>query len=221
MFRIMKPRVGISACLLGERLRYDGDHRRQAFVSSLGEHFQWVPVCPEFEAGFGVPREKMRLEESSTRSAAEGGSGLRLVTISSRQDVTGRLRSWMLPALERLEAAGLSGFILQSGSPSCGTTGVKVFDSRPGDSPDSDSTARWRPEGVGLFAQALRERFPHLPLAEETLLADPRRQELFVHRVRAYAGGRIAQCGASNEERRMKSAEYGASSEERRMRSAE
>jgi uncharacterized protein YbbK (DUF523 family) len=166
-----RARVGISACLLGQRVRYDGGHKRsRPITGTLGRIFEWVPVCPEVELGLGVPRETLRLE---TR-----GRSQRLAFTDSRVDITSRMNAWSRDRLAQLERLDLCGYILKSGSPSCGLRGVKLFGiSRPG------PPAR---RGVGLFARALMKRFPRLPIEEETRLLDKAAIDRFVARVLAY-----------------------------------
>ena len=162
-------RVGISACLLGQTVRYDGGHKRDPFlVDTFGRFVQWVPVCPEVEAGFGTPREAMRLVRAP--------AGVRLVTVKSRVDVTAPLAAAVAARIRTLPEEELSGYILKKGSPSCGLMRVKVYDA--GGMPS--------PGGRGLFATALTEAFPYLPVEEEGRLSDPRLRENFVERVFGY-----------------------------------
>lgn len=162
-------RIGISACLLGEEVRYDGGHKRDAFLTeTLGRFVEWVPVCPEVEAGFGTPREPMHLVRHRT--------GIRLLTITSGADVTKRLDDYAKDRVEELASEDLSGYVLKKDSPSCGMERVKVYDSR-------NVPAR---TGRGLFAARLLERFPALPVEEEGRLSDAALRENFVERVFAY-----------------------------------
>jgi uncharacterized protein YbgA (DUF1722 family)/uncharacterized protein YbbK (DUF523 family) len=163
-------RIGISSCLLGQAVRYDAGHKRDAFlVDTFGKFVEWVPVCPEVEAGFGTPREAMRLVGAS--------DGIRLLTIKSKQDVTAQLETAIARRMRTLPSEQLSGYILKRNSPSCGLQRVKVYNrAGTGSSP-----------GQGLFATALTERFPHLPVEEEGRLSDPRLRENFVERVFAYS----------------------------------
>lgn len=162
-------RVGISACLLGEEVRYDGGHKRDTFLTEiLGRFVEWVPVCPEVEAGFGTPREAMHLVRRD--------NGIRLITVTSQRDVTTALRNASSRRIRDLEHEHLSGYVLKKNSPSCGLMRVKLRDS--GGMPSSS--------GRGLFAAALAEHFPHLPLEEEGRLSDPRIRENFIERVFGY-----------------------------------
>ena len=166
-------RVGISACLLGREVRYDGGHKRdRSILATLGRRFELVPVCPEMELGLGVPREPLRLEG--------GRDAPRLVFLHSRGDVTRRMNSWARRRLWDLDTTDLRGFVLKSRSPSCGLERVPLH--RPG--------RRGAPAllGRGLFASALRERFPAMPVVEELQLHDRAGRQDFVRRVLAFKG---------------------------------
>jgi uncharacterized protein YbbK (DUF523 family)/uncharacterized protein YbgA (DUF1722 family) len=163
-------RVGISSCLLGERVRYDGGHKRDAFLTEqLGRHVEFVALCPEVEIGLGVPRPTLRLERR--------GDDVRMVVADSGEDLTGRMRAWAEGAAERIAAAELDGYVLKKSSPSCGMERVKLYD-------ENGSPAA---AGRGLFAAALIERLPLLPVEEEGRLRDARLREHFVARLFAHA----------------------------------
>jgi uncharacterized protein YbbK (DUF523 family) len=168
----MRPiRVGVSACLLGERVRFDGDHRLDRFVAQrLGHRLAWVSVCPETEAGFGVPRETLRLVGDLFTP--------RMLGTETGRDRTPEMLAWSRRTAESLEPLGLCGFVLKRGSPSCGPTGVKVYAT-------TDRGEEARAAGTGLFARVLSERYPELPLADEEMLADRRIAAGFLCRVRA------------------------------------
>lgn len=167
-----RPRVGVSSCLLGQKVRYDGGHKRDDFVVDLlGRFVTYVPVCPEAELGLGTPREPIRLERS------EGG--LRLLGVRSREDHTEAMTRFADARLDALERENLAGYILKKDSPSCGLERVKVF-GRAG-MPSK--------EGRGLFAVRLTARFPLLAVEEEGRLHDPVLRRSFV--VRLYAGRRL------------------------------
>jgi uncharacterized protein YbgA (DUF1722 family)/uncharacterized protein YbbK (DUF523 family) len=162
-------RVGISACLLGQQVRFDGGHKRDAFLTdTFGRFVDWVPVCPEVECGLGMPRESMRL--------LRDGKNVRLITVKTGIDLTDRMTRFSRPRLSALADEHLSGYVLKKDSPSCGLERVKVYD-RHG------SPVR---SGRGLFAAALVEMYPHLPVEEEGRLSDPRIRDNFVERVFAY-----------------------------------
>lgn len=167
-----RPRVGISSCLLGEPVRYDAGHKLDApLVEALGAYFDWVAVCPEVEAGFGTPRETMRLVIADVRPKR-----VALVQNQSGLDVTARLVDYAHKKVEKLADAGLSGFILKKDSPSCGVDGVKLY------TPDG----AFERAGRGLFAEALIARLPDLPVEEEGTLGDAAARQRFIERVRAY-----------------------------------
>ena len=166
-----RPRVGISSCLLGETVRWDAGHKRdQYLVEIFGNHVEWVPVCPEVEAGFGTPRETMNL-------VRRAGGPLTLMTTRSSIDVTAKLLRAVSRRVEQLAAADLSGYVLKKDSPSCGMERVRVYGA-VGAPPQRN--------GRGLFAAALIERLPNLPVEEEGRLADARLRENFIERVFAY-----------------------------------
>jgi uncharacterized protein YbgA (DUF1722 family)/uncharacterized protein YbbK (DUF523 family) len=168
-------RIGISSCLLGAKVRFDGGHKRDGFLTdTIGPFVEWVPVCPEVEAGFGTPRETMRLERVS--AAEKATHAVRLLTTKTKIDLTDQLVSYSARRVVALESEGLSGYVLKKDSPSCGMERVKVYDGH-------GSPAR---TGRGIFAEHLRARFPSLPVEEEGRLSDPRLRENFVERIFAY-----------------------------------
>ncbi len=167
--RLRPIRIGISACLLGEPVRFDGGHKRDVFLTeTFGRFVEWVPVCPEVECGFGTPREAMRLVRIE--------QGMRLLTVKTGIDLTEQMERFSRSRVSALVRDDLSGYVLKRDSPSCGLERVKVYDGH-------GSPVRG---GRGLFAAALVEAFPHLPVEEEGRLADPRLRDNFVERVFAY-----------------------------------
>lgn len=165
-----KPRVGVSACLLGQAVRWDGGHRRDAWcVEVLGPLVEWVPVCPEVEVGMPVPRPPIQL--------AGRASAPRLLEVGGGEDWTARMRALAEARVAALEALDLSGFVLKEGSPSCGLARVPVHGPRGG----APSLA-----GVGAFSRVLLERLPLLPVEEAARLRDRRVREAFVERIFAY-----------------------------------
>jgi uncharacterized protein YbbK (DUF523 family) len=161
-----KIRIGISACLLGQNVRYDGGHRHDLYITdTLGRRFEWVPVCPEVEYGLPVPREAMRVFGDSENP--------RLVTIRTRIDHTDGMLAWTDRRLEALAAEDLCGFIFKSRSPSCGMAAVKVY----------TETGMAVKEGAGIFAGAFMKRFPRLPVEEDDRLNDPLLREDFIERI--------------------------------------
>lgn len=166
-----RPRIGVSACLLGEPLRYDGGHLRNDFLAqTLAPHIEWTPVCPESEAGMGTPRESVRLVDT-------GDGALRLRGVRSDTDHTEAMRSWAARRIEELAGLELHGYVFTKNSPSCGLFRVKVYPSGGG------PAAR---NGRGLFAEALTQRFPLLPVEEQGRLHDPRLRDNFIERVFVY-----------------------------------
>ena len=162
-------RIGVSSCLLGERVRYDGGHKRDHFLTEvMGPHVEWVPVCPEFELGLGAPREAIQLERKN--------GGIHLVSIETHVDHTRAMRRWAKQRLGQLRSENLSGYILKSRSPSCGMERVPVHE-------DNGARAGREP---GFYAKALIERFANLPVEEEGRLANPKLRENFIERVFAY-----------------------------------
>lgn len=169
-------RIGISRCLLGDEVRWDGGHKRDGFlVGTFGRYVEWVPVCPEVESGLPVPRETLRLVRSPYGGVPVNGIPVRLI-FPSGGDWTDEMAGWAATRVRHLEAERLDGYILKKDSPSCGMTRVKIY----GDTGPSERTGR------GLFAEALLARMPDLPVEEEGRLNDPRLRENFVERVFAY-----------------------------------
>lgn len=164
-------RIGISACLLGQEVRYDGGHKHDRFLTdTMGEYFEWVPVCPEVEVGLGIPRPTLRLERH--------GDEIRMVMPKTSQDHTDAMRKYAKQRVRALANEDLSGYVLKSRSPSCGMERVKVY--------PQEGTGGGAKTGVGLFAEALMDRFPILPVEEEGRLNDPRIRENWITRVFAY-----------------------------------
>jgi uncharacterized protein YbgA (DUF1722 family)/uncharacterized protein YbbK (DUF523 family) len=162
-------RMGISACLLGQEVRFDGGHKKDAFLTGvLALHVAWVPVCPEVEVGMGTPRETLRLVRENGR--------IRMVTTRSGVDHTDAMHAWARSRVEALATEDLDGYVLKKDSPSCGMERVKIYGS---DGPGVR-------DGRGLFAEALIARLPLLPVEEEGRLCDPRLRENFIERVFAH-----------------------------------
>jgi uncharacterized protein YbgA (DUF1722 family)/uncharacterized protein YbbK (DUF523 family) len=160
---LTKIRLGISSCLLGEKVRYDGGQKLDHFITeTLGKFVEFVPVCPEVECGLGIPREAMHLSSSP--------EGPRLVTIRTQVDHTERMRAWAQKRVVELEQEDLCGFIFKSDSPSSGMERVKIYSGKG----MADKT------GVGLFAQEFMQHFPLLPVEEEGRLHDPGLRENFL-----------------------------------------
>jgi len=161
-----KIRLGISTCLLGENVRYDGGHKLDRFLTdTLGQYVEYVPVCPEVECGLPVPRESMHLEGDHESP--------RLVTLRTKQDMTERMVSWAKTRVAELEKEGLYGFIFKSDSPSSGMERVRVYNEK----------GMPVKKGVGMFARIFMEHFPLLPVEDEGRLHDPKLRENFVERI--------------------------------------
>jgi len=170
---ILKPRppvrVGISRCLLGDAVRYDGGHKRNSFlVDLLGTVVDWVPVCPEVEAGMTTPREAICLVGDARKP--------HLVTVKNGQDLTTIMSSFSTRRVAELEANDLSGYVFKKDSPSCGMERVRVLSHQ-------GMPAR---NGIGIFAQAFMEQFPLIPVEEEGRLCDPVLRDNFIERVFSY-----------------------------------
>ena len=161
-----KMRIGLSTCLLGENVRFDGGHKRDRFVTdTLGHFLEFVPVCPEMECGLGVPRESMRLEGNPESP--------RLVTSRTKIDHTERMITWARKRVKELEKEDLCGFIFKSRSPSSGMERVRVYNEKG--IPEK--------KGVGMFARVFMEHFPLLPVEEDGRLHDIRLRENFIERI--------------------------------------
>jgi uncharacterized protein YbbK (DUF523 family) len=174
-----RPRVGISRCLLGDEVRYDGGHKLEAsLVDLLGSQVEWVEVCPEVEVGMGVPREPIQLVTGGAGVSA-GLQGVRLVGVQSGEDWTDRMQAWSSERVRQLAAMNLSGFVLKARSPSCGPRDVPIH-------PGSDSPGSSMTSGQGLFAQVLTQAFPDLPIDDEEKLRNPSVRQAFLYRVFAF-----------------------------------
>ena len=163
---IERVKLGISACLLGQNVRYDGGHKLDRFLrDTLGQYVEYVSVCPEVECGLPVPRESMRLEGNPDSP--------RLVTIHTKQDLTEQMVRWAQKRVLELEKENLCGFIFKSDSPSSGMGGVKVYGEK----------GMPVKKGVGIFAKIFMRHFPLLPVEEEGRLHDPKIRENFIERI--------------------------------------
>lgn len=164
-----RPRIGISACLLGDRVRYDAGHKRDAWlVDVLGPQIEWVPVCPEVEAGLGTPREPIRLERTA-------GGGIALMSVDTRRDLTQVMQRYSRERVEDLARADLDGYVCKADSPSCGPDGVPIVSAAP--TPET---------GRGVFAEALMSALPGVAIADERSLSDPAARQTFIDSVFAH-----------------------------------
>jgi uncharacterized protein YbgA (DUF1722 family)/uncharacterized protein YbbK (DUF523 family) len=162
-------RLGVSSCLLGNEVRFDGGHKRDRFVTGLlGDFVEWMPVCPEVEVGMGVPRPALRL--------VRAGNDIRMVEIQSGRDHTRRMRGYAARSVRALRGLDLCGYVLKKDSPSCGMTRVKVYRQK----------GVAKRDGKGIYASVLMEAYPNLPVEDEGRLNDPRLRENFIERVFAY-----------------------------------
>jgi uncharacterized protein YbgA (DUF1722 family)/uncharacterized protein YbbK (DUF523 family) len=171
-------RIGVSACLLGQEVRFDGQHKRDAFLNDqLAPFVEWVPICPEVEIGMGIPRESVRL----VRGPADDHGGAQTLMLGNRSqtDWTAQMTSYARAKVEALRTRDLSGYVLKSNSPSCGMTRVKLYDGAADGAPVTR-------KGVGLFAAELLAQMPQLPIEEEGRLCDARLRDNFLERVFAY-----------------------------------
>src|SRR3989337_271347 len=161
-----KIKLGISTCLLGENVRYDGGHKLDRFLTdTLGQYVEYIPVCPEVECGLPIPRESMHLEGDPDSP--------RLVTIRTKQDMTDRMVKWARKRVVKLEKEDLCGFIFKSNSPSSGMERVRVHNEK----------GVPIKKAVGWLAKIFMEHFPLLPVEDEGRLHDPALRENFIERI--------------------------------------
>jgi uncharacterized protein YbbK (DUF523 family) len=161
-------KLGISACLLGKNVRYDGGHKRDRYlIDALDGYVEFVPVCPEEECGFGTPREPLRLIGDPHAP--------RLITAETQKDYTKMMSDWARQRIGELEGESLRAFIFKSHSPSCGMRRVDVY---------IDDSAPIK-KGVGIFARAFMNRFPRMRVEEDRHLADPKLRDGFIAEILA------------------------------------
>lgn len=164
-------KVGISACLLGDKVRWDAGHKKDRYITDiLGIYFKFVPVCPEVEVGMGVPRESVRLIGTPESP--------RMVGNKTGEDWTERMHKYIEQRTRQLESYNLSGYILKKDSPSCGMERVRVYN-------QSGTPIK---KGRGFWGGAVVDHFPNLPIEEEGRLNDLKLRENFIVRVFAYHG---------------------------------
>jgi uncharacterized protein YbgA (DUF1722 family)/uncharacterized protein YbbK (DUF523 family) len=164
-------RLGISSCLLGNEVRFDGGHKRDRFLTDLlGLFVEWIPVCPEVEVGMDTPRPALRLVRED-----EGGVA-QMVEIASGRDHTSAMQRYASRRVRALRGLELCGYVLKKDSPSCGMTRVKVY---------GEKSAPKR-DGRGLFAARLMDTYPNLPVEDEGRLNDAKLRENFIERIFAY-----------------------------------
>jgi uncharacterized protein YbgA (DUF1722 family)/uncharacterized protein YbbK (DUF523 family) len=161
-----KIKLGVSSCLLGNQVRYDGGHKLDRFLTdTLGKYIEYMPVCPEVECGLGIPRKSMRLEGNPDSP--------RLIITTTREDLTERMESFARKRVVQLEKEDLCGFIFKSDSPSSGMERVKIYNEK----------SMAVKNGVGIFARIFMEHFPLLPVEDEGRLHDPGLRENFIERI--------------------------------------
>jgi uncharacterized protein YbgA (DUF1722 family)/uncharacterized protein YbbK (DUF523 family) len=164
-----KVKIGISAFLLGEKVRYDGGHRLDRYITdTLGNYFEWVPVCPEVEYGLPVPRESMHLVGDPASP--------HIVTVKTGVDHTEGIKKWAADKLRQLDKEDLCGFIFKSKSPSSGISGIKVY--TPSGMPSN--------RGTGIFGGAFMRYFPLIPIIDDGRLHNPNLRENFIEQVFVY-----------------------------------
>jgi len=164
-----KIKLGVSTCLLGERVRHDGGHKLDRFIRDvLGRYVEYVPVCPEVECGFSTPRESLRLVGDVDSP--------RLMTSRTQHDVTEQMERWARKRVRDLEMENLCGFIFKSNSPSSGMERIRVYDKH----------GVPVKKGVGVFARMFMEHFPLLPVEDDGRLNDLPLRENFIERVFAF-----------------------------------
>ncbi|MDX1776832.1 MAG: DUF523 and DUF1722 domain-containing protein [Desulfobulbales bacterium] len=167
-------KIGVSSCLLGKEVRYNGGHSHDRYITgTLGDHFTFVDVCPEVEAGFGIPRETLRLVGDPDAP--------RLMTTKTKKDFTEKMQNWVQRRIIELEKEDLCGFIFKKGSPSSGMERVRIY------------TEKGIPSnrGSGMFAKAFMDHFPLIPTEEEGRLNDSVLRENFIERIFALRRWRL------------------------------
>ena len=166
MIKLKKPHLGISSCLLGEKVRYDGRQLHNRYITdSLEKYFAWIPVCPEVEYGLGIPREAMHLVGNPAKP--------RLVEISTGIDHTDGMLKWVAKKLAELEKEDLCGFIFKSKSPSSAIRGVKII----------SASGVECTEGPGIFGGAFTKRFSLIPVIDDEQFGDPISRNSFLEKV--------------------------------------
>ncbi len=162
----VKIKIGISSCLLGNDVRWNGGHKRDRYLTdTLGQFVEWVPVCPEVEIGLGIPRETLRLVGDPEDP--------QLVTTKTKIDHTDRMKKWARGRLKELAQEELCGFIFKSDSPSSGMVRVKVYGKK----------GMPQKKGVGIFARAFMDQFPLIPVEDDGRLRNPSIRENFIEQV--------------------------------------
>lgn len=165
----MPIKLGISSCLLGNNVRYDGKHKHDRFLTdTMGKYAEYVPVCPETECGLGTPRETLQLVGNPDNP--------RLVATHTRQDYTEQMTRWISKRIAALEKEDLCGFIFKKNSPSCAIEGLKIYDEK----------GRVPKKGAGIFARIFMVHFPLIPAEDEERLYNLKLRENFIERIFVY-----------------------------------
>jgi len=166
---MQKVLIGISSCLLGEKVRYDGQHKKDLYITeTLGNFFEWLPVCPEVEAGLPIPREAMRLEQKDGE--------VRLVTVKSKIDKTLILKKWSEEKVQLLSEKPICGFIFKGRSPSSAIYDAKIYNEK----------GAFIRKGAGIFGSTFLNSLPLLPVIDDGRLHDPKLRENFFEKVFCY-----------------------------------
>jgi uncharacterized protein YbgA (DUF1722 family)/uncharacterized protein YbbK (DUF523 family) len=164
-----KIKVGVSSCLLGEKVRWDGNHKQDAVVKNqLGRIFEWVPTCPEVEIGMGIPRETVQLTGNPMAP--------RMVGTTTATDWTRRMNRYSKKRSSELGRMNVCGYIFKSKSPSCGIARIKIL----------SNNGKTQSKGRGMFADSFMQKYPLIPVEDEDRLHDARVRENFITRVFAY-----------------------------------
>ncbi len=176
-------KIGISSCLLGEKVRYDSLHKFDSYLTgAFGPIVEWVPLCPETECGLPVPREAMRLEKKDPMGPA-------LLRFHTGIDHTERLVEWSQRKIHFLKRLDLCGFILKSKSPSCGLRNIEICtpSGAQADGPQPKKSQDFLGgRGSGIFARILMNSFPLLPVEDDERLHDPAVKEIFMKKIFEY-----------------------------------
>lgn len=167
---IEKIKIGVSSCLTGERVRWDGDHKQDSYITDvLARYFNFIPICPEVEVGMGVPRETVALYGTLENH--------RMLSRKTETDWTRKMNRYSKNCVGELKKSGLCGYIFKSKSPSCGMSEVPVY---------SINGSRILGHGPGMFADIFMKKFPLIPVEDEARLNDPVIRENFIARVFSY-----------------------------------
>lgn len=176
-----KIRLGVSSCLVGHKVRFDGGHKQDRYLLDiLSQYVEFVPVCPEVEVGLPIPRPALRQVE-------DGNGGVRLVFSKTGTDITDEMEQWAQKRVQELGKEQLDGFVFKANSPSSGMERVKVY----------TESGMPRKNGVGLFARAFMDHFPLIPVEEEGRLQDHSLRENFISRIFTLQRFRKALAGAT------------------------